>query len=74
MLCVPAVNALVVKLAIPPLRGTLPSTVAPSLNVTEPVGTPAADVSVTVNVTDCPAIEGFSELVTAVPVAARLMT
>ena len=38
-----------------------PKVVAPSMNVTFPVGVPAVDVTVVVKVTDCPYVEGFSE-------------
>ena len=37
----------------------MPSTVAPSRNVTVPVGTPVADVTVARRVTACPVVEGF---------------
>lgn len=42
------------------------------MNVTVPVGTPdVADVTVAVNVTDVPKVEGFSDDVTAMEVPAR---
>ena len=45
------------------------STVAPSRNVTAPVGVPELDATVAVNVTGCPNTEGFGEEPTAVVVA-----
>jgi len=57
----PAVSVLVANVAIAePFSGPLPKVVAPSLNVTVPVGVPGdVDVTVAVNVTDCPARLGF---------------
>jgi predicted small secreted protein len=49
---------------------TVPSTVAPSLKVTVPVGTPAPDVTVELSVTACPTVEGFGVDVRLVDVAA----
>src|SRR5437867_7099726 len=52
----------------------VPITVAPSLNVTLPVGTPVAGVTgttVAVSVTACPTVEGLGEAVRVVVVAAR---
>jgi hypothetical protein len=43
--------------------------VDPSLNVTFPTGTPALDVTVAANVTDCPNVDGFGDDVTEVEVA-----
>lgn len=61
------------KIAFPPARVFVARVVVPSLNVTVPVGTPdVADVTVAVNVTDAPKVEGFSDAVTAVEVPARL--
>ena len=48
--------------ALPLTSVAVPSTVAPSLNVTVPVGTPvggATAVTVAVNVTACPVVEGL---------------
>ena len=48
--------------ALPLTNVTVPSELAPSLNVTVPVGTPAAGgtgLTVAVNVTACPVVEGF---------------
>ena len=50
-----------------PLSVPVPMTIAPSLNVTVPVG--AAPVTVAVKITDCPKALGFSEEVTTVVVA-----
>ena len=49
----------------------VPKEVEPSMNVTVPVGTvvPEAGVTVAVNVTDCPACDGLSEVVSVVVVA-----
>jgi hypothetical protein len=71
----PVVSVDVPKVATPlPFRSAVPSVVAPSLNVTVPVGVPAVDVTVAVNVTDCPNVDGFSAEVSAVAVAALLTT
>src|SRR5204862_2605161 len=43
-----------------------PSTTPPSMNVTVPVGLPAPDVTVAVNFTCCPNVDGSGELVRAV--------
>ena len=51
--------------ATPPLIGNALSCVAPSKNVTVPVGVPEPD-TVAVNVTDVPAVDGFSDDVSAV--------
>ena len=60
--CVATVNVLVENFATPPLSATDDNVVAPSLNVTVPVGVPVPeDVTVAVNVTDCPEIDGFSD-------------
>ena len=56
----------------PPLRVPVPRTLAPSLNVTVPVGTPvpgAVGDTVAVNVTPCPNTEGLTELTSAVEVS-----
>ena len=68
----PAVSVLVANVVTPDaLSAPVPSVVEPSLNVTFPVGVPAAvEVTAAVRVTDCPIVDGFSEEVTAVPVAA----
>jgi hypothetical protein len=41
-----------------------------SLNATVPVGVPTVDVTVAVNVADCPCVEGFGDEVTLVVVFA----
>src|SRR2546428_10405577 len=56
--------------ALPLTSVTVPSTVAPSLNVTVPVGTPAPEVTVELSVTVCPTVEGFGVDVRLVDVAA----
>src|SRR5262249_36660966 len=56
--------------ALPLTSVTVPSTVAPSLKVTVPVGTPAPDVTVELSVTDCPTTDGFGADVRLVDVAA----
>src|SRR2546427_12272348 len=56
--------------ALPLTSVTVPSTVAPSLNVTVPVGTPAPEVTVELSVTVCPTVEGFGVEVKLVDVAA----
>src|SRR2546425_1198267 len=56
--------------ALPLTSVAVPSTVAPSRNVTVPVGTPAAEVTVAVRVTACPVVEGFGVEVKVVVVAA----
>src|SRR5579863_6606273 len=60
MLCEPAVRADADRLAVLAVSGTLPRTVIPDLNVTVPVGLPlVVTVTVAVNVTVCPTVEGF---------------
>src|SRR2546428_14153245 len=56
--------------ALPLTSVAVPSTVAPSRNVTVPVGTPAAEVTVAFRVTACPVVEGFGVEVRVVVVAA----
>jgi hypothetical protein len=68
--CVPAVSAEVASVATPLLfRDPVPSAVAPSKNVTVPVGVPGA-VTVAASVTVPPATEGFTSAVSAVAVEA----
>jgi hypothetical protein len=72
-----ASGVVVVKVAVLPVRATVPSAVVPLKNRTEPAGVPlpgATGVTVAVNVTACPAAEGFGVDVTAVVVFARLTT
>src|SRR3989449_10834202 len=59
--------------ALPLTSVTTPSEVAPSLNVTVPVGTPVAGgagLTVALSVTACPTVEGFGVEVRLVDVAA----
>ena len=61
MVCVPTVRLEVAKAALPAeSRATDPSDDEPSVNAMEPVGTdPPVEVTVAVNVTLWPSIEGF---------------
>lgn len=68
--CEPAVSVEVVNVACPTLRVPVPMLVAPSKNVAVPVGVPAVAETVAVNVTDCPALDGFKDEVNAVDVGA----
>src|SRR5580704_12499228 len=68
MACVPVASDEVAKLVTPPApTATVATAVAPSLNVTVPVG--VAPVTVAVNVTDCPTLLGFCDETSAVLVA-----
>lgn len=74
MMCDPAASELVLHVALP-LAGNAGEhrVVGPSAKVTVPVGVPdpgAVTDTVAVNVTACPTVEGFTELVTLVLVAA----
>ena len=62
----------VVNVALPLLSVPVPSVVDPSLKVTVPVGVPPLDVTVAVNFTEAPKVDGFSEDVTEVELAAAL--
>ena len=69
---VPGASDVVVKLAFPcAVRATAgPSALPLSRNVTVPVGVPGVvEVTVAVNVTDCPMVEGFTEEVIVARVA-----
>jgi hypothetical protein len=67
-------SADVLNVATPdPFKVPVPIVAAPSLNVTVPVGVPGDPVTVAVNVTDWPYVEGLGEDVTLV-VVAFLMT
>ena len=69
MECVAAVRDDVVNVAcLLPLRVPLPIVVVPSRKLTVPDGVPEPLVTVAVNVTDCPAVDGFAEEVSAVVV------
>jgi hypothetical protein len=61
MLCDPAFSDEVLKLALPPLRLPVPSTVDPSLNLTASPfgGVLLPELTVAVNCTRCPKVEGF---------------
>jgi hypothetical protein len=69
----PTANAEVENVAFPLLRAAVPSTVAPFLNVTVPVGVPfpgATAATVAVNVTDWPNTDGLCEEITTVELPA----
>ena len=73
----PPARAEVVRLATPPLNVPVPIGLPPSRKVTNPVGVPVPGgtaVTVAVNVTDWPKVEGFVDEVTAVVVLALLTT
>ena len=55
-------------------RLTVPSIVAPSMKVTDPVGVVVGERTVAVNFTDWPAVAGFFEETTVVVVVAGLTT
>ncbi len=74
--CEPTESEAVVKVAWPALRLAVPRVVAPSLNVTVPVGVPlpgGVEVTVAVKVTAWPNTDGLPEAVTAVLVSALTM-
>ena len=61
-------------MAVPPLSATLPRVTVPFLKVIVPVGTPdVPGVTLAVNVTDVPCVDGFKELVTMVVVGAAFV-
>ena len=65
----------VVKVALPAAKPAVPSVVAPSRNVTVPVGVPEpgkSALTVAVNVTAWPKTDGFAEEATVVELFARL--
>ena len=69
----PTASVEVVNVALPPDSAPVPICVPPLKNLTVPVGIPdpgATRLRVAVNVTDCPARDGFRELVTTVIVRA----
>jgi len=70
MASAPRGKVVVARLALPPARATVPSTVAPELNVTAPVGVTIAEATVAVNLTDCPNVDGLREETTVVVVVA----
>src|SRR2546427_613840 len=62
MLCVPAVSADILSTAVPFVSATEANVVAPSANVTAPVGAPApCGITVAVNVTTWLKLDGLSE-------------
>jgi hypothetical protein len=70
----PTVSVDVVNVALPADKVAVPRVVAPSRNVTVPVGVPEAGataVTVAVNVTACPGDDGFSDELTVVELDAR---
>jgi hypothetical protein len=70
MECDPVVNVDVLNVAVLPDSDPDPILVAPSKNVTVPVGVPEAVVIVAVKVTLCPNVDGFKDEVTVVVVVA----
>ncbi len=66
------------NVAVPvPDNAPVPNEVAPSRNVTVPVGVPApgaVTVTVAVNVTDCPKTDGLTDEATVVDVLALFTT
>ncbi len=60
---VPVDGKALLKVACPPPRGAAPRMVVPfCVNVTVPIGVPPnCGVTVAVNVTDCPIVEGFGD-------------
>ena len=71
----PCASNEVLKVAFPATSAVVPNVVDPSFNVTVPVGVPppgATAVTVTLNVTVCPNVDGFGEEVIVVAVAALL--
>lgn len=62
----------VVNVAFPPLSGAVPRTDDPFLNVTVPVGKPALEVTVAVNVTAYRKVDGLFDDATEVEVEAAL--
>ena len=75
MLCDPVASVLVEKLAFPETSELDPKSVAPFMNFTVPPGVPVVeDVTVAVNVTDCPETDGFNEETTLVELFALFTT
>jgi len=62
-LCLPLLSVDVLKVAVPlPSRVAVPSVVLPSLQLTVPLGvTPVDEVTLAVNVTSCPTLDGFGD-------------
>src|SRR4051812_1793992 len=75
MLREPPASEATPRVATPATSGPLPMVVAPSLNVTDPVGVPAPGAvaeTVAVKMTCCPKTLGFAEEASAIPVKALL--
>src|SRR6478672_6922199 len=72
MVWLPTARVVVLKAAWPAPSTVTPEArvVAPSVKVTVPTGTPAPEVTVAVNVTDCPNAEGLGAELSVVVVAA----
>ena len=70
--CAPVARVEVERIATPELSVTVPSDVAPSRQVTLPVGVPALDETVMVRVTGAPEVAGLGEAETVVVLAAEL--
>ena len=74
MECAPTAREAVVSVAMPKESSApVPRLVAPSRNVTVPVGMPAGELTVAVKVTGWPKVDGFAEEI-AVTVVAPLFT
>jgi hypothetical protein len=72
---VPEGRVVATKVAFPLLRVPVPREVVPSMNVTVPLTVPpVAGATVAVKVTEAPTVDGLSEEVTLVVVAAALVT
>src|SRR5277367_1861022 len=71
IVCEPVDSVEVEKVAVPEARVAVPSELAPSLNVTVPVGVPLADcgATVAVNFTLCPGVSCVLDAVSEVSVA-----
>jgi hypothetical protein len=69
---VPAARDVVLNVACPETFSVpVPRVMVPSLNITEPVGTPPLELTVAVKVTDWPSTDGFSDEAIVALVAAR---
>jgi len=66
----PTARVVTLSEALPLASVTVPSVVAPSLKVTEPVGTPAPEVTVALSVTVWPSEDGLGVLLMVVEVGA----
>ena len=70
MECDPTARVEVANVAFPPASVPVPKVFTPFLKVTVPVGVPPVDVTVAVNVTLAPNVEGFSDEATEVELVA----